>query len=382
MATRLHLPTAFAPAERAEPERVSEQAGRFQAQVASVMPLLLDTVGDILLVLNEQRQIIYANQTLRRFLGVADDQPVYGQRPGEVMQCSDVDQTTGGCGTSVFCRTCGMALAVVSGLQGNDASRECSIKQSDGSALEFRVRARPLDFDGERYAVISLTDISDEKRRHALERIFFHDVLNSAGLVSGYVHLMDDDYQMDIGQIRGSLRMVCDRLIEEIQAQRDLSSAEMCELGVQPRRMNTLHLLDSVKTAYEAIVAIHDSGIEIVVDAQAVDFLSDETLLRRVLGNMVKNAVEASKSGDTITLSCVLMHEQIEFSVHNPGVMPKSIKPQVFRRSFSTKGQHRGLGTYSMKLLTEQYLQGQIGFTSTPESGTRFFVRLPMTISL
>jgi len=41
---------------------------------------------------------------------------------------------------------------------------------------------------------------------------------------------------------------------------------------------------------------------------------------------------------------------------------------QVFNRSFSIKGGDRGLGTYSIKLLSERYLNGEVGFTS--EEGT------------
>jgi signal transduction histidine kinase len=57
--------------------------------------------------------------------------------------------------------------------------------------------------------------------------------------------------------------------------------------------------------------------------------------------------------------------------------MPSSVQRQVFNRSFSTKGAGRGLGTYSVKLLTERYLKGKAGFTSSEADGTTFFVILP-----
>ena len=50
---------------------------------------------------------------------------------------------------------------------------------------------------------------------------------------------------------------------------------------------------------------------------------------------------------------------------------------QVFQRSFSTKGSGRGLGTYSMRLLTEHYLRGSVGFTSSAAEGTTFFASYP-----
>ena len=63
--------------------------------------------------------------------------------------------------------------------------------------------------------------------------------------------------------------------------------------------------------------------------------------------------------------------------VHNLAVMPRSTQLQMFQRSFSTKGNDRGLGTYSIRLLTERYLKGEVSFTSDEAKGTTFILRLP-----
>jgi sensor histidine kinase regulating citrate/malate metabolism len=56
--------------------------------------------------------------------------------------------------------------------------------------------------------------------------------------------------------------------------------------------------------------------------------------------------------------------------------MDKAVQLQIFKRSFSTKGKGRGLGTYSIKLLTENYLDGNAGFESREDIGTIFRVSL------
>ncbi len=68
----------------------------------------------------------------------------------------------------------------------------------------------------------------------------------------------------------------------------------------------------------------------------------------------------------------------VAFSVHNPSFMPRSVQLQVFQRSFSTKGEGRGLGTYSMKLLSERYLGGRVDFTTSPDGGTTFIATFPL----
>lgn len=49
---------------------------------------------------------------------------------------------------------------------------------------------------------------------------------------------------------------------------------------------------------------------------------------------------------------------------------------QIFQRSFSTKGKGRGIGTYSVRLLSENYLKGNISFVSNEYEGTIFTVEL------
>jgi sensor histidine kinase regulating citrate/malate metabolism len=87
---------------------------------------------------------------------------------------------------------------------------------------------------------------------------------------------------------------------------------------------------------------------------------------------MLKNAIEATSLGGTITVGVVDSGDEIEFWMNNPGEMPRQVQLQVFQRSFSTKGRGRGLGTYSMRLLTERYLGGRVTFSSSAIEGVTF----------
>ena len=55
------------------------------------------------------------------------------------------------------------------------------------------------------------------------------------------------------------------------------------------------------------------------------------------------------------------------------------IVPRIFQRNFSTKAEAgRGIGTYSMKLLGEDVLGGEVGFTSSEKDGTVFRLLHPI----
>lgn len=90
------------------------------------------------------------------------------------------------------------------------------------------------------------------------------------------------------------------------------------------------------------------------------------------------NALEAIQPGEAARLSFTLEDGHPVFSVHNPGSIPEEISLQIFHRSFSSKSKSgRGIGTHSMKLLGENYLNGKVGFRTSPQEGTTFFIRLP-----
>ena len=111
------------------------------------------------------------------------------------------------------------------------------------------------------------------------------------------------------------------------------------------------------------------------------DFIlkSDSVLLIRCLGNLVKNALEAVNPQANVYLYSKREENSVLFCVKNDGIIPENIQLQIFQRSFSTKAASgRGIGTYSVKLLVEQYLNGKVSFISNPELGTVFSIRVPI----
>jgi len=70
----------------------------------------------------------------------------------------------------------------------------------------------------------------------------------------------------------------------------------------------------------------------------------------RVLGNMIKNALEASGKGETVTVGLSPGRPHVEFLVHNPRRCPGRAIAGVPAIVFDQR-RGRGLGTYSIKLL-------------------------------
>ena len=154
--------------------------------------------------------------------------------------------------------------------------------------------------------------------------------------------------------------------------------AENNELVVRPTKVNALALLRQVTDLYAEHKVTKDRHIRVDRHAKSIEIISDAVLLGRVIGNMTRNALEASPPGADVTLGCKVVEKDIQFWVHNSTFMPRDVQLQVFQRSFSTKGHDRGLGTYSIKLLSERYLHGSVSFTTSRKEGTTFRARYPL----
>ena len=339
---------------------------------------LIDAIPDILLAVNATRQIVFANQAAADFFHVRDAGELWGKRPGEAAGCMHSRENPGGCGNTESCKVCGAFLAIFHGLNGESSLEECRMTLAGGDSLDLRVWTRPFDLDNERFLFLSIQDISNEKRRQALEKIFFHDLLNTAGGLRSISEIIEDSAPGELRELREIIASLSEQLVDEIQAQRDLLSAERGELHVQMRKANSRVVVAKTISMYLKNEACDGKTIQAAEICEEIPLFTDTALLQRVLGNLAKNALEATSPGGTVTVGChSLTSDTAEFFVHNAACIPRESQLQIFKRSFSTKGRGHGLGTYSVKLLTEQFLGGKVDFTSTPRAGTLFFVRLP-----
>lgn len=369
----------FASVIRVSSEQILKDHELVESQ--EVFNEIFGTITGIGAIINKSRQIVFANNDFLNMLGLKTIESVLGKRTGEVISCIHSLDEAGGCGTSKACAYCGAIGAILeSQNSGKKSSKETRITTvSDGKmrSLDFNVTSTPVTLDGHVFWVLMLKDISDEKRRSALERIFFHDLLNSAGGLNGLLSLLKEGSAPDSERELIELSEEASRdIIEEILLHKQIRAAEIGDLQVKIEPVNSIQLLHSAIGKIKSDKSGENKRINFAENSSDVDFETDRTLFQRVIINLLKNALEATKEDGQVTAGVESTGEKVRFWVMNNAVIPTDVQMQLFQRSFSTKGTGRGLGTYSIRLLTENYMKGKVSFISNEKDGTVFTVEL------
>jgi hypothetical protein len=371
--------THFAPAIRSSKEQIFREFDLIGSQ--KFFTEMFGALTGIGAVLDENRQIVYANNDFLSLLGIDTLEPILGKRPGEVISCVHAMEEPKGCGTSLACAYCGAVNAILeSHKSGKKVMKETRITRDFGGktqSWDLNIISTPIQLSGSSFYILVLQDISHEKRRSALERIFFHDLLNTASGLNGLLTILKEGADAEEARELINLSEEASRdILDEIIMHRQIRAAEIGDLQIKIEKVNSLGMISSAVGKIGSHEVGKNKSVVISDKATSIDFETDKNLFQRVIINLLKNALEATASKNSVSTGVESKGDKIRFWVKNESVISKDVQMQLFQRSFSTKGTGRGIGTYSIKLLTENYLKGKVSFVSNEKEGTIFSIEL------
>ncbi len=149
-----------------------------------------------------------------------------------------------------------------------------------------------------------------------------------------------------------------------------------------------LGTVDLAEMARETVAAMtplaEEAGVRLVTRApDAVTAIGRLADLRRLLTNLVDNAIRHTQAGGSVEVSVHSQVSDAELAVTDTGIgIPPDDLPHIFDRFYrvdrarSRASGGRGLGLAICKQIVEAH-GGKIEVESTPNKGTRFSVRLP-----
>jgi signal transduction histidine kinase len=344
---------------------------------------IINALPSVVLLLDLNRQIVYCNKSYFEEIGKLSTHQILGLKPGELLRCINV-QSGMECGTSNSCKVCGLVNAV------NDSQSESTkiVRNAKFTALnhkgkniniDFRITASPFYFEKATYTLVTINNNSRESRIKSLERIFIHDLYDKVSSLKFLLETIVDkvSHSKSNEKVKHS-KFLSSEIVEEIDTYRAILDAEKGDLEISNEILNSYDVTWNAVSNISYHTVAHGKSIEVLEDTERINFESDTKVLGRILTNMLKNALEETQGGGTVKISCKRDGDNLIFWVHNEKEMSEEAKVHVFEHQFSTKGMHRGLGTYSMRLLGEEYLGGDVNFDSNKEQGTTFYFSLPV----
>jgi signal transduction histidine kinase len=227
-----------------------------------------------------------------------------------------------------------------------------------------------------------------EELRDDLTRMVVHDLKSPLSAMLGTLEMaVDGDLGVltepqqrlfaDAHQRGADVLLLIDNLL-------DLSRLEESRLHLEPRDVPVRALLD--ETAAQWAVRAEQAGSSVSVDAEPdLAVHADGALLRRVLANLVGNALKHAGPGVRIRLTGESSGEGVELAVADDGA---GIDPQYHEEIFRKWGSARprgdsagssGLGLTFCKLAVETH-GGRIWVRSAPGEGSEFHIFLPAAV--
>ncbi|MGE5382243.1 MAG: sensor histidine kinase [Omnitrophica WOR_2 bacterium] len=372
--------TYYAPAEIAPLSQIETSYHALKNN--PLLRMFQEAMPDLAMIINSNRQLVYANSNLIKFLDIEDVQVPLGKRLGNLLSCIHSDEQPSGCGTTKACRFCGVVNAIIESQQTNKPvikeARITAFIDDEVSSYDLKVKASPLIFKEEDYTIISINDISDRKRRAILETSYINEMYGTASELKEVVSsIKKEELNSDARSLVENAEKVNYELMSDLLAQKMLSEAEEGTLTTKLSITSSLNILRELDHFFATNEVAAEKRLFIDPFSHNIRFQTDVTVLKRALINIITNAYEAVTPDMLIKVSVKLNDTTVKFSVFSPVELTEEAKHQMFQRSFSTKAANRGIGTYTARLLTTKYLKGKLYFTSD-KKGTSFFIEVPL----
>ena len=271
---------------------------------------------------------------------------------------------------------------------GRPATLELRLLRRDGTDFWANLSTTTVQTtEGDNVCRIIIINISERKKdeqfRKNVESIVRHDIkgplINLFSLVQlSLVGDIDTAAKESFPLIMQGIR----HIILLIDAAEPLLQMEKGTYTPRKKMFCLYQMLCSIKTSLFIISQQFKSEINIQTDTATPPqcetmLFAEEFLIEDMLMNLIKNAVEASPAGESVTVAYHKEKTGLRITIHNQGTVPESIRERFFEKDATAgKMYGTGLGTYSAQLIAKAH-GGHITFTTSETEGTTVTVLLP-----
>lgn len=273
---------------------------------------------------------------------------------------------------------------------GNTISYESILHSQMGREVPVQVNVREVEIDGVPHLQWILRDITERKNletlRNDLISMIYHDlrsplanVVSSLDVVASMVSPEDDPALKSLLEIAMRSTERIQRLTNSLL---DINRLEAGQAIVDISPNDPIELIGDVAEAVAPIAKNKDQVLELNLPEEMPPVLVDGDMIRRVLSNLLENAIKFAPAGGKILVGTQQEDDCIQVWVADDGPgIPPSEQERIFDKYARLHAQEGpkgiGLGLAYCRLAVEGH-GGRIWVESSPGSGSRFTFTLPI----
>jgi len=334
---------------------------------------------DVLIVLNQRREIVILNEAALSVLGVTHQAEALGVSLEEFVMTDNVFEPIIKKFNGRLADTQNWSFEVHSERYNKDYFVRLSLWDADQEILGYVV------------VMHDITQVRDLSRfKDEMLRVASHDLRSPLALVSGYADMV----LMDTPDEASPVHFYIDTIKQQVQKMSNLVDDI---LRVERIRTSPLELREQTEMLSLIKLVIvnsrplaHARSIQLATDIQldgAPQLVADPVLIRQSMENLVSNAIKYTAEGGTILVIAYYDDKRFHFVVEDTGMgIPEDALQFVFEsfyrvQSHKNKAKGSGLGLSLVKNIIQRH-EGDVWVTSEENVGSRFGFWLPIESQL
>jgi signal transduction histidine kinase len=238
-----------------------------------------------------------------------------------------------------------------------------------------------------------LHDVSDQKQleadRDAVTQMLVHDLRSPLSAIIGSLQLIE--LGLKEGDSPEVMRRSVDvalasghKLMNLIGSLLDVQRLERGQIQLQLQALSPVSLIHDAVEALQPLAETSQVLLDTHADHDLPPVAGDPEHIRRVLTNLVDNAIKFVGTGGQVRVSAAPDDGYVRFSItdNGPGIPPE-YRDRIFERYVQVPGQTAkrhgsGLGLTYCKMVVEMH-GGRIWVESLPPGGSDFIFTLPVS---
>jgi len=343
--------------------------------------------------------IVFIQHGIVRWINSILEQRMLGYAKGELIGERGATTFRSHEDWSRFLQDCVPALG-----RGEVFETELQMRRRDGTLFWCIFSGRAIDPDDlDRGSIWSLVDIGERKRaedevRRALEKekelnelksrfvaMTSHEfrtplaaILSSTELLEDYGDRMD---KPERAELMGNVKVAVRRMTEMLDQVLLIGKVDAGRMECNPQALKMQEFCRGLLAEVKAgATPAHRLALDF--RSKARHALMDPQLLRRILSNLLMNAIKYSPEGGDVVLAVTSGKGEFTFAVTDQGIgIPQADHPRLFEAFHRARNigniSGTGLGLSIVKRCVDLH-GGRIAFESEPGKGSRFEVKIPI----